>query len=33
VHRLRRKIEAPDEGGGPVIGTVRGQGYVIKEAP
>jgi two-component system, OmpR family, response regulator len=33
VHRLRRKIEAPDEGGGPVIETVRGQGYIIKEGP
>jgi DNA-binding response OmpR family regulator len=33
VHRLRRKIEAPDAGGGPVIETVRGQGYIIKEGP
>ena len=33
MHRLRRKIEAPDEGGGPVIETVRGQGYVIRQAP
>jgi DNA-binding response OmpR family regulator len=33
MHRLRRKIEAPDEGGGPVIETVRGQGYVIRQGP
>jgi two-component system, OmpR family, response regulator len=33
MHRLRRKIEAPDEGGAPVIETVRGQGYVIRPAP
>jgi DNA-binding response OmpR family regulator len=30
VHRLRRKIEAP-AGAEPVIETVRGQGYVIRE--
>ncbi len=33
MHRLRRKIEAPDKGGGPVIETVRGQGYIIREGP
>jgi two-component system OmpR family response regulator len=33
VHRLRRKIEVADRGGGPVIETVRGHGYLIKEAP
>lgn len=31
VHRLRRKIESPDSGGGSVVETVRGQGYVIRE--
>ena len=30
VHRLRRKIEAPD-GARPAIETVRGQGYVVRE--
>jgi two-component system, OmpR family, response regulator len=29
VHRLRRKIEPP--GGGPVIVTVRGEGYMIAD--
>lgn len=33
VHRLRRKIEAPGEGDAPVIETVRGQGYIIREGP
>src|SRR5690349_9194503 len=31
VHRLRRKIESPGGRGGPVIETVRGHGYIIKE--
>ncbi|MFI6151360.1 response regulator transcription factor [Kitasatospora sp. NPDC051170] len=31
VHRLRRKIGAPDARGGSVVETVRGQGYVIRE--
>lgn len=31
VHRLRRKIDPPD--GEPVIVTVRGEGYVIRNEP
>jgi DNA-binding response OmpR family regulator len=30
IHRLRRKIEGPGSGGGSVVETVRGQGYVIR---
>ena len=29
MHRLRRKIERP--GGPPVIQTVRGEGYIIRD--
>jgi two-component system OmpR family response regulator len=32
VSRLRRKLEAADGAGGPLIETVRGFGYVIRQA-
>lgn len=33
MHRLRRKIEAPDDAAGPLIETVRGRRDVIRPRP
>jgi two-component system OmpR family response regulator len=32
VSRLRRKLDETDEGGSPLIHTVRGFGYVLRQA-